>query len=389
MEHNRQRKNTIKELRVDGYADESPSRTRNSEYEMSRTSHAGQQERAPAQHQQEHLHRGISNARRNTTTTSSSFQQQQQHQQQQQQHHQGTSLPQHMDDMDRNTSYQNHNSLHEFHDVDTRRAAESISFDEDESPTADNSRIPAAYNTTTSTSNDNHIQSTPVYHNHPRQEAIQNQNTATATAQSIEEEEKDDYHYDDEEIQKDAANELVALVVHIALGFFMLLFFGSLMAAILIVGAYGFMTFVLIISLMLMALSIGYFVSIMLDKDRVLKPVRRKIRRWHAVATAVVVQEIRDFQLDLREHLLLTNGDADEQGEGGVYNRMNDNGQVGGSASAGIRTKRKGSRSKVFGMLVKPFLKKKKGHKFRFGRKKKNENEEANDVPDDGDHEMV
>jgi len=370
MERNRQRENNVKELlRVDDYA-----RT-TSEYEMSRTSHAGQQERPAQPHQQQHDPRG-SNASRNTTTTSSSFQQQQ--------YGQDNSLPQHMANIDRNTPYQNHNSLDEFQDVDTSRRAESISFEEDEAPTAGtNSRIPAAYNTTST--NTNHIQSHPaVYHSHPRQEAIQ----GTATAQSIEEE-KDDYHYDDEEIQKDAANELVALVVHIALGFFMLLFFGSLVVAILIVGAYGFLTFVLIISLMLMAISIGYFVSRMLDKDKVLKPVRRKIRRWHAVATAVVVQEIRDFQLDLREHLMLTNG-GDAEEENGVYNRMDDNGQVGGSASAaaaGTHTKRKGSRSKVFGMLVKPFLKKKKGHKFRFGRKKNNA--EANDLPDDGDHEMV
>ena len=201
--------------------------------------------------------------------------------------------------------------------------------------------------------------------------------------------EKDDYHFDDEEIQKDAADEMVAIVVHIALGFFVLLFFGALVAAIIIVGKYGFLTFVLVASLMMTAVTIGYFVSRMLDQDKVLRPVRRKIRRWHAVATAVVVQEIRDFQLDLNEHLLLTNGDGDgdaDAHEDGFYNMMDDHGQVGGSAASETKTKR--TRSKIFGILVKPFLKKKKGYKFRFGRKKKNA-ETNEQIPVDGDHEMV
>jgi len=197
-------------------------------------------------------------------------------------------------------------------------------------------------------------------------------------------EEKDDYHYDDEEIQKDAADEMVAIMVHIALGFFVVLFFGALVAAIIIVGKYGLLTFIIVSTLMMTALTIGYFVSRMLDQDKVLKPVRRKIRRWHAVATAVVVQEMRDFQLDMNEHLLLTNGSAHND-EDSVYNVMDENGNVAGSVTPGMNTKRRKTRSKVFGMLVKPFLKKKKG--FRFGRKKKKT--ETNDMPVDGDHEMV
>ena len=45
-----------------------------------------------------------------------------------------------------------------------------------------------------------------------------------------------------------------------------------------------------------------------MKEDARLKPVRRQIRRWKAVATAVVLKEIRDFQLDWNEHLLLTDG---------------------------------------------------------------------------------
>lgn len=200
-----------------------------------------------------------------------------------------------------------------------------------------------------------------------------------------EEEEKEDYNYDDEEIQRDAANEIVALVVHIAIGLFMILFFGALIVSILIVSKYGFFTFLLIMLLMTVALTIGYFVSKIMDRDHVLRPVRRKIRRWHAVATAVVIQEIQDFHLDWNEHLLLMNGsssaghDEDEDDDDPIYERMEDEhgGRWHATGPSGKRARRRGAggqhRSKVFGFLVKPFLKEKNGKRFRFRRKKKSQ----------------
>mmetsp|Transcript_11309 Transcript_11309/g.21164 ORF Transcript_11309/g.21164 Transcript_11309/m.21164 type:complete len:329 (-) Transcript_11309:209-1195(-) len=191
--------------------------------------------------------------------------------------------------------------------------------------------------------------------------------------------EKQDFNYDDEEIQRDAANEIVALVVHIAIGFFMILFFGSLIVSVFIVSKYGFMTFILIMLLMTMALTIGYFVSKIMDKDEVLRPVRRKIQRWHAVATAVVIKEIQDFHLDLNEHLLLTNGSVQEEDvDDRVYEMMDEDGRWNGqgSTSRRARGRRGGHRSKVFGFLVKPFLKEKNGKKFRFRKQKKTEDNE-------------
>lgn len=204
-------------------------------------------------------------------------------------------------------------------------------------------------------------------------------------------EEKEDYNYDDEEIQKDAANEVVAMVVHIAIGFFMILFFGALIVSIFIVSKYGFFTLLIILILMIMVLTIGYFVSKIMDRDEVLRPVRRKIKRWHAVATAVVIKEIQDFHLDLNEHLLLMNGTAfpEEEVDYPIYERMEEEGGWNGGPRGGRKSRRGGHRSKVFGFLVKPFLKQKDGKRFRFKRKKKAE-EGTDGVPaNSGDVEMT
>ena len=161
----------------------------------------------------------------------------------------------------------------------------------------------------------------------------------------------------------------------------MFLFFGALVACILIVSTYGFLTFILVSIILFAALSIGYFISKMMDEDKVLKPVRRKIRRMHALATAVVVQELRDFQMDWNEHLMLTNGGGDEDGADD-YGRMDDNGEVhahAGKTQQAKKKKRRGPRSKVFGFLVKPFLKKKNGEKFSFKKRKDALNVKQND----------
>lgn len=193
--------------------------------------------------------------------------------------------------------------------------------------------------------------------------------------ESQNDEDRDDFNYDDEDIQRDAADNTIVFIVHIAMGFFILLFFGALAVSALIVGQYGFLVFILVCCLLLLGLTIGYFISKIMDQDRVMRPVRRKIRRWHAIATAVVVNEIKDFQLDIQDHLLLTNGDT---GAGIYESEYEDN-----TTTTGNRKRRRGPRSKLFGILVKPLLKKKSN--FRFGRKKKSSNE----VETVGTHEMV
>ena len=242
-----------------------------------------------------------------------------------------------------------------------------------------------------------------------------NPNTNPFPNKERSETEKDDYNYDDYEIQKDAANETVAMIIHAALFFFLILLFGTLVACILIVGKYGFLTFVFIATIVCATLGIGYFVSSLMDEDRVLKPVRRKIRKMHAIATAVAIQEMKDFHYDMNEHFfMLTNGDADANGDvsgsGSVsvsgdpsgsndYGRIDEDGnfsfdpQSDASHAQSTTKKRRGPRSKVFGMLVKPFLKKKNGQRFNFSRKKKAKQKESDHVnvrPDSiSDHEVI
>ena len=128
------------------------------------------------------------------------------------------------------------------------------------------------------------------------------------------------------------------------MGFFIIHFFAALVVSALIVGQYGFLVFILVCCLLLLGLTIGYFISKIMDEDRVMRPVRRKIRRWHAIATAVVVNEIKDFQLDIQDHLLLTNGDTGV----GIY-EAEDEGRV---DVTGNRKRKNGPRSKIFRMLV-------------------------------------
>lgn len=193
----------------------------------------------------------------------------------------------------------------------------------------------------------------------------------------------DDFNYDDEDIQRDAADDTIVLIVHIALAFFILLFFVALTVSIIIVGQYGFLIFMMVCALLFLGLTIGYFVSKIMDRDRVLKPVRRKIRRWHAIATAVVVKEMKDFQLDIQDHLLLTNGPSGDTDMYGYSHHGEDD--INGIGSG---MKRKGSRSKIFKIFVKPLLKKK--NSLRFGRQKKStENTTSNQFTAGATHETV
>ncbi len=172
---------------------------------------------------------------------------------------------------------------------------------------------------------------------------------------NIETECREDYDYDDEEIQKDAANEVVAFMVYVALAFFLSLFLGTMIFCVFIVGKYGFVTFILVLSVTILVLAICSFVSRLIDDDQVLNPVRRKIRRIHAVATAVIVKELKDFQLDVQNHLLVTYENPHNTHESDIS----------------MPQKRRRHRSRMFRLMIKPFLKKKKGSRIiRFGRKK-------------------
>lgn len=207
----------------------------------------------------------------------------------------------------------------------------------------------------------------------------------------------DDYDYDDEEIQRDAASDRVAFIVYIALGFFMTLFFGVTVAIIIIVGNYGFVVLMILSVLLFMVMMLIKITLYYMEQDKVLRPMKKKMRRWHAIATAVVVNELKNFHLDLNDHLLLTYDENYQDGDDyddNVDDSGNDN-KSGGKRRrrwrgrrGGKRQRGGGPRSKIFGLLVQPLLKKKK-HQSRFGMKKKTENNLDTDGTTVEDHAIV
>ncbi len=212
----------------------------------------------------------------------------------------------------------------------------------------------------------------------------------------------DDYDYDDEEIQRDAANDTVAFIVYLSLLFFMALFFGVTISIIIIVGQYGFVVFMILCILVFIVALLSRFIIYYMEQDRVLKPMRKKMRRWHAIATAVVVNEFKNFHLDLNDHLLLTY-DENYQGDVGDHgDEEGDNKDDGKKRSSRWRRgggsnqrRRRGPRSKLFGLLVQPLLKKKDGQNRLFGGKRKKDKKDPshNDAIAEGvtadDHAFV
>ena len=202
-------------------------------------------------------------------------------------------------------------------------------------------------------------------------------------------EEEYDPHFEDEDIQRDAANEIVAVIVHMALLFFMLLFMGVIIFSIFVVSSYGFVTFTAFGSIVfIIAITSYYCIGQVILNDKTLRPVRKKMKRWQAIATAVVVQEIQQFQIELNEHLLLTDGtssfDQDDTTIDDTLPNQEFNGPNKSKTQTRQRTKRQGK--SILFALVKPFIGKKRSKpKFPFGKRKKKEDNSyvAPSVPSD------
>lgn len=185
----------------------------------------------------------------------------------------------------------------------------------------------------------------------------------------------DDDDYDDDEIQKDAATDRVANVVYCALIFFMGLSMVAVLLVLSLIANYGFVALVIVTLLIVAVLGLAWFVHRTLWKEAKLQPVRRKIRRWKALTTAVVLEEVRNFQLEWNEHLLLTNGDYD------LYDDDNDDEEQDGedftpdnhhqTASTATPKKKGKKRAKsILFKFVKPFLR-------RGGRRRRRNTKEA------------
>ncbi len=179
-----------------------------------------------------------------------------------------------------------------------------------------------------------------------------------AKASHIETRESDDgFSPDDPQIQLDAAEQYVSCCVHAMLFFFLALAVISAVLAIIMVSQYGFFAFFIISLFLCVVVGLVMFVDKVMKEDARLKPVRRQIRRWKAVATAVVLKEIRDFQLDWNEHLLLTDGSEYNLYDDDEVPTMDVDSAAAAAAAKESKPKKKhGPRSTMF-KLVKPFLK--------------------------------
>ena len=192
-----------------------------------------------------------------------------------------------------------------------------------------------------------------------------------------EEEEDEDYEqdgqirYTDQDIQRDASSIAVMAAVNVALLFFAGLFACAVAGSILFMGQFGFVTLCLVLFLVgIVGGTVAWIVSIIAGDEK-LRPVRRKMDRWQAIAKAVVVNEIVNFRLDMQEHMLLTDGRDCGDDEEGYYEEMGEAPEATDSVRA-TNTNDGKSRSVIFGLLVKPFVKgRKKMLKRKLGRKKK------------------
>ena len=179
-------------------------------------------------------------------------------------------------------------------------------------------------------------------------------NDADEAKEPLQTKESESFSSDDPQIQLDAAEKYMSCVVHIMLFFFLALTVIAVFFMVKLLSQYGFFAFMIISLLLGTIVGIVIFVNRVLKEDSRLRPVRRQIRRWQAVATAVILKEIRDFQIDWNEHLLLTDGSEYNLYDDDEFPTMNVDDAA--AAKSSKPKKKRGGRSAIF-KIVKPFLK--------------------------------
>lgn len=158
---------------------------------------------------------------------------------------------------------------------------------------------------------------------------------------------------------RDTASVTVTLLVQGALIFFALLFFLAVAGSILFSGTFRLITSVTLV--VLVAIVIGTIAWAVWEVNRSdkLQEMSWQLHRWGEVARAAVVEEVRNFQMDVREHRLLTYGEE--------YGQSNSNGEMMDEnfPKAARESSGNNSRSVIFGAMIKPFL---KGKRKKFGK---------------------
>lgn len=144
----------------------------------------------------------------------------------------------------------------------------------------------------------------------------------------------------------DIANRIVTIFLFISLLFFTTLMVITMTVIAITASKYGFILCVFVGCLVTTFVIIGYYVQAKVTEDRIMEPVRRKMKEW-------VVEEINNIRLDMNDHMLLEY-DVDE---GTHESPVNDASPPNNNAQR-QKPRRKRARSALFRLLYKPFLKK-------------------------------
>lgn len=188
---------------------------------------------------------------------------------------------------------------------------------------------------------------------------------AAVVVETVESEEENSKGGEPDEPPRDNLERNVAMIVQLALTFFALLFVGAIVMALALVSQFN--VIIVAVSGLLITMVIGF--GVVMDKamrhDPDWKPVRSRIRKLNAFATAAIVREVQNFQHDWNQHLMLTDGTVDNpMTEDDILN-ANENGTGIHLDSATVNKadkKRKKSATRASGksvmfQFVKPFLK--------------------------------
>lgn len=143
----------------------------------------------------------------------------------------------------------------------------------------------------------------------------------------------------------------VAMIVHLSLAFFVILFGLAVVGSILLVTRYGVVIFMAIVLLLFMIAGIVYLVGFFILEEDQLKRARFTVNQWQEIAKAAIIEELNLIKIDLQEHFQLTNEPAN-------------NDTYFDNTNSGI-SKEKRKRSKILRVILAPFggLRKRKKNK--------------------------
>ena len=178
---------------------------------------------------------------------------------------------------------------------------------------------------------------------------------------------------DRDAMQRDSANDTVALTIFLFLFLFGCLFVFSTALIITFVIKFGVIEFTALSILCFIVLVGGWFLAKSIIEESKMQHAKKTILYWKEVAKAVIIEEIRRFKFEWKEHYLLTHEDCSESNE--INERRDGNEtnfvkELNRNIDKNVEKKPKEGKSILF-RLVKPFLSKRKAASQRIKKDKK------------------